>query len=191
MDTRKVHQLLLLALTCCVVITVFLLLLEPMVGVLTGLVSALGFVWWTRAKPQLYRAEKTLWREGMGRLRHRLQGESMEPGPAPVRYELVMVRPNTGQVFPLDQKDATVGRGPECTCRLAPGFASVGRVHCRILYREHSREYYIEDLRSMNGTYLGTKRLDPNTQVKLLAGTEIIIGDVALRFQCAAAGRQG
>lgn len=182
MSTNKVHQLLMLALAALALLTLFLLLLEPIVGVIFGLLAVLGAVIWSRVCAGTWAAEKQLLSERSAALRGRVfSAPEQEERAAPVAYELVMLRPRSGVSFPVTGKEVLIGRSERCTCRLTDS-ATVGREHCRIVYREHSREYYIEDLRSKNGTYLGTRRLEPNTQVKLLEDTEIIVGDIALRF---------
>ena len=60
--------------------------------------------------------------------------------------------------------------------------STISGEHCRITYRKHSRTYYIEDLHSLNGTYLGAKRLEPNTPEKLLDNAEISIGRIRFCF---------
>lgn len=183
MTQQKVHQLLMLFLISCLVIMAALLFLEPILGVLWGLFIALFCVIFAIAKPDVWRAEKEIW-AGKGRkIKSMLTGGAEETNDyTPVVYELAVIRPSGGGRYPVDRKNYLIGRGSGCSCRLSRS-DTIGREHCRIVYREHSREYYIEDLRSKNGTYLGTRRLEPNTQEKLLENAEIFIGDYCLRFE--------
>lgn len=183
MPEQKVHQLLLLCLISCAVIMFGLLFLEPILGVLWLLLIVLLCVILSIAKPALWRAEKARWTKICSRIKTRVfsDGRDEEPAEAAV-YELAVLKPRTGKRYPINQKTYLIGRASKCDCRLG-GSGTLGREHCRIVYREHSKEYYIEDLRSKNGTYLGTRRLEPNTQVKLLENTEIHIGEYCLRFQ--------
>lgn len=181
MSEKQAHQLLILFLVCDGLLTAFLLMMEPVVGWLFGLLSVFGVVIWMRVKPGLWQAEKRLWSARLSGVKKSAFSAPEQQMRTQVSYELIMVRPDTGRVFPVQGKEMLIGRGARCSCLLTESPA-VGREHCRIIHREHSQEYYIEDLRSQNGTYLGTRRLEPNTQVKLLENTEIIIGDITLRF---------
>jgi len=178
MTRQKSHQLLMLFLASCTVIAIALLIVEPILSVLWMLLIALALVVLMLCRPALWREEKMRLRQLMCRF---AGGEQEEAAPG-VAYELIVIRPQGGQRFPIGTKSILLGRGAECDVQLTQ-CASVGREHCRIVYREHSREFYIEDLRSRNGTYLGTRRLEPNTQVKLLENEEIVVGDYCLRFQ--------
>lgn len=177
----KEHQLLMLFLVSCAAVALAQLVIEPILGVLWLLLVVLVLVVLALCKPALWQKEKA-WIAGLrGRVAGSFEGPQEEPEQQQ-RYELVAVRVEEGRHFEIHSKIFLIGRGAKCDCRLTR-CGMVGREHCRIIYREHSKEYYIEDLRSMNGTYLGTRRLEPNTQVKLLENAEIVIGDYCLRFQ--------
>lgn len=178
MTQQKTHQLLMLFLTFCVVIAIVLLITEPIVGVLWVLLVTLVMVVLMLSKPALWQAEKVR----LQQIARSFAGGEQEDAAPGVVYELVVMRPQGGQRFAINGKSFLIGRGGDCDIQLTQ-CASVGREHCRIVYREHSQEFYIEDLRSRNGTYLGTRRLEPNTQVKLLENEEIVLGDYCLRFQ--------
>ena len=182
MHEQRVHRLLLLCLISCAVVMFGLLFLEPILGILWLLLIVLLCVVLSIAKPALWRAEKVKWMKMCSSIKNMFSDGQDEHTAGPAVYELVVLKPHAGKRYPLNQKTYLIGRGSTCDCRLA-GSGTLGREHCRIVYREHSKEYYIEDLRSKNGTYLGTRRLEPNTQVKLLENTEIHIGEYCLRFQ--------
>lgn len=74
-----------------------------------------------------------------------------------------------------------IGRGRACDLAL-PAMGGVSKEHCRISYKKHSRQYMIEDLRSTNGTYLGTKRLEPFVSELLLDNSEINLPKISFRF---------
>ena len=60
---------------------------------------------------------------------------------------------------------------------------SVGRHHCRILYKETTNNYYLEDLNSKNGTYVNTLRLVPNTPQLLQKGNMVTLDHYQFIFK--------
>jgi serine phosphatase RsbU (regulator of sigma subunit) len=76
---------------------------------------------------------------------------------------------NPGQQFPLERERSVLGRHPECDIVLDVG--AVSRQHAQILHV--GSEYFVEDLKSRNGTYVngelidGRQRLKDNDQVKI------------------------
>ncbi|RAV32286.1 FHA domain-containing protein FhaB/FipA [Corynebacterium heidelbergense] len=69
-----------------------------------------------------------------------------------------------------------IGRSPNCTLVVDDDFAS--GTHARLIRR--GPEWYVEDLDSRNGTWIGNQRLDQPEQ--LAAGSEIRIGQTHLRM---------
>jgi phosphoserine phosphatase RsbU/P len=61
--------------------------------------------------------------------------------------------PNAGHVIPLEKDSAILGRHPECDIVLDSG--AVSRQHARISQADGG--FYVEDLRSRNGTFLNGK----------------------------------
>ena len=85
--------------------------------------------------------------------------------------------PLAGTTLPLQASGVLLGRNPECTLVLDDDFAS-GR-HARIYQRPEG--WYVEDLGSTNGTYLGSSRLtDP---VLVEAGATLRIGKTVLELR--------
>ncbi len=64
---------------------------------------------------------------------------------------------NAGQVFALDGTDHVIGRGTEADLWLEDN--GVSRRHARVSCRSDGR-YFVEDLGSTNGTFLGSQRID-------------------------------
>jgi len=64
---------------------------------------------------------------------------------------------NAGQVFALDGTDHVIGRGTEADVWVEDG--GVSRRHARVTWRSDGR-YFVEDLGSTNGTFIGSQRVD-------------------------------
>ena len=84
---------------------------------------------------------------------------------------------NAGQVFALDGTEHVLGRGTEADLWLEDG--GVSRRHARVTCRSDGR-YFVQDLGSTNGTFLGTQRID---LVEIKPGDRVQLGPhVILRF---------
>lgn len=85
--------------------------------------------------------------------------------------------PLTGTSLPLRESGVLIGRNPECALVLDDEFAS-GR-HARIIRGQDG--WYVEDLGSTNGTFLGQYRVgDP---VPVETGTAIRIGRTVIELR--------
>lgn len=82
-----------------------------------------------------------------------------------------------GTTLPLSESGTLLGRNPECSLVLSDDFAS-GR-HARI-YPE-SDGWYLDDLGSTNGTYIGAERIGEHVRVE--PGTRIRIGRTVLELR--------
>ena len=85
--------------------------------------------------------------------------------------------PLAGTTLSLKGSGVLIGRNPECTLVLDDDFAS-GR-HARIY--QDGDGWYVEDLGSTNGTFLGTNRLSTPTPVAV--GTTLRIGKTVLELR--------
>ena len=84
---------------------------------------------------------------------------------------------NAGQVFALDGTDHVVGRGTEADLWIEDG--GVSRRHARITCRSDGK-YFVEDLGSTNGTFVGSQRVDAS---EVRPGDRVQLGpNVILRF---------
>jgi len=96
---------------------------------------------------------------------------------------LRMIRgPRPGQLFPLQSDKSVVGRHPECDVVLDVGAAS--RQHAQVL--RIAGEFFLEDLRSRNGTYLNGEKLQ--RRARLSEGDSIGICDIVFVFHSGAPG---
>ena len=91
---------------------------------------------------------------------------------------LCVVRGDTpGSTVPLNDERCIIGRHP--ACQLVLDNPAISRHHAQVL--ESHGSYYVEDLRSRNGTYLNGKLLEGRTS--LADGDQVRISDVVLTFQ--------
>ncbi len=85
--------------------------------------------------------------------------------------------PLSGTTLPLRESGILIGRSPECALVLDDDYAS-GR-HARIFH--DGTQWLVEDLRSTNGTYLGTMRLTEPEPIR--AGSVLRIGQTTVELQ--------
>ena len=81
-----------------------------------------------------------------------------------------------GETFVLDQERTTIGRSPECDIFLDD--VTVSRKHA--VATRNADRLEIEDLGSLNGTFLNRKRID--SPAALADGDELQIGKYRLTF---------
>jgi pSer/pThr/pTyr-binding forkhead associated (FHA) protein len=84
---------------------------------------------------------------------------------------------STGEQAALDNGPILVGRGPDAQIRLDDDYVSTR--HARIAVS--GDQWYVEDLGSTNGTYIGSARITTPTEVTL--GTQIRIGKTILELR--------
>ncbi len=89
----------------------------------------------------------------------------------------IIAGPNAGHVIDLPQKEQIIGRNPAVDIVIA--HPEVSQRHARIFYREE--QYFIEDLKSSNGTFVNGQRIQ--IPVALKEGDEVMLGpNVKLSF---------
>jgi len=84
---------------------------------------------------------------------------------------------STGATASLDQAPILIGRGSDAAIRLDDDYASTR--HARIA--ASGDQWFVEDLGSTNGTYIGSVRLTQPTTLSL--GTQIRIGKTILELK--------
>ncbi|MGK2875476.1 MAG: FHA domain-containing protein FhaB/FipA [Nocardioides sp.] len=85
---------------------------------------------------------------------------------------------NPGISAPLSQAPIIIGRGNDAAIRLDDDYVSTR--HARIVASAED-QWYVEDLGSTNGTYIGSIRLNQPTALQL--GTQVRIGKTVLELR--------
>lgn len=176
----------------CFMVFVFLMLcvLQFVFALLWALLCALVIAMLARRSHPMYRVEKEIWdarvkkfKDARARKKREADQENRYQNEFVPDRMLVGIGDHAGKKYFIDKEIFVIGTKKSCQCVLGDRQAStISGEHCRITYRKHSRTYYIEDLHSLNGTYLGAKRLEPNTPEKLLDNAEISIGHIRFCF---------
>jgi len=82
---------------------------------------------------------------------------------------VVTAGPLTGTTLPLSTSSILIGRAPSCTLVLDDDYSSSR--HARIF--PQGDQWYVEDLGSTNGTYIGDQRLSSPTHLPPGVGVQI------------------
>ena len=93
------------------------------------------------------------------------------------RHLLVTQGPLAGTRIALDSRPILVGRADDSTLKLDDDYASTR--HARIM--QQGDEWYVEDLGSTNGTYLGAAKVHGPTRVPL--GAPVRIGKTVIELR--------
>ncbi len=93
------------------------------------------------------------------------------------RQLVVSEGPDTGQAVALGTDPILIGRGTDAAIRLDDDYVSTR--HARVA--TNGEEWFVEDLGSTNGTYLGSQRV--TTPVPVGTGTPIRIGKTVLELR--------
>jgi hypothetical protein len=92
-------------------------------------------------------------------------------------HVLVTEGANTGERAELDQAPILIGRGNDAAIRLDDDYVSTR--HARIA--ASGDQWFVEDLGSTNGTYIGSVRITQPTTITL--GTQVRIGKTILELK--------
>jgi pSer/pThr/pTyr-binding forkhead associated (FHA) protein len=110
-------------------------------------------------------------------------GTAPKPAKAPSRrkgaptHVLVTAGSNTGERADLAGAPILIGRGSDAAIRLDDDYVSTR--HARIAAA--GDQWFVEDLGSTNGTYVGTVRITQPTTISL--GTQVRIGKTVLELR--------
>ena len=89
----------------------------------------------------------------------------------------VVSGPNTGQSVPLSDKPILLGRGTDAAIRLDDDYVSTR--HAR--FATNGEQWFVEDLGSTNGTYLGSQRI--TTPIPIGLGIQVRLGKTIVELQ--------
>jgi pSer/pThr/pTyr-binding forkhead associated (FHA) protein len=84
---------------------------------------------------------------------------------------------NKGEMIPLDKAPLLIGRGNDAAIRLDDDYVSTR--HARIA--SSGDQWFVEDLGSTNGTYIGSARITQPTTLTM--GTQVRIGKTILELR--------
>ena len=84
---------------------------------------------------------------------------------------------NAGETIPLDTAPLLIGRGSDAAIRLDDDYVSTR--HARIA--ASGEQWFVEDLGSTNGTYIGSQRLSQPAPLQL--GSQVRIGKTTLELR--------
>ncbi len=93
------------------------------------------------------------------------------------RSLVVTEGPNAGQSAPLGEQPVLIGRGTDAAIRLDDDYVSTR--HARVA--TNGEQWFVEDLGSTNGTYIGHQRVTAPTPV--VPGTHIRVGKTVLELR--------
>ena len=101
----------------------------------------------------------------------------LEPEKVPSMHLEVVGGPMDGAGARVTENVITLGRGARChlALRLDP---LISTTHARIVREGHS--YYLEDLGSRNGTYIGEQRIE--ARALIAPGSLFVVGSTCLEF---------
>lgn len=100
-----------------------------------------------------------------------------KPGRGQPRSLHVTAGPNAGQSVPLGDKPILLGRGTDAAIRLDDDYVSTR--HAR--FATNGEQWFVEDVGSTNGTYLGSQRITAPTAVGI--GTPVRLGKTIVELQ--------
>jgi len=84
--------------------------------------------------------------------------------------------PHQGKSFKLEGDTTCIGRSPDNDIQIKD--SSISRNHLKILKKK--KRYFVEDLRTTNGTFINGKRLEPGKEFEVKEGLPIVIGRVLI-----------
>jgi len=122
--------------------------------------------------------------ESTPRTERRAQRQAAKNRPKPARrprgaptHVAIIEGANVGEQISLDDAPLLIGRGSDAAIRLDDDYVSTR--HARIAVSND--QWFVEDLGSTNGTYIGSQRLSQPTTLQL--GSKVRIGKTTLELR--------
>jgi len=122
--------------------------------------------------------------ESTPRAERRAQKQAAKNRPKPARrprgaptHVAIVDGANAGERIPLEEAPLLIGRGSDAAIRLDDDYVSTR--HARIA--SSNDQWFVEDLGSTNGTYIGSQRLSQPTTLQL--GSQVRIGKTTLELR--------
>ena len=122
--------------------------------------------------------------ESTPRAERRAQKQAAKNRPKPAKrprgaptHVAILEGANAGEQISLDDAPLLIGRGSDAAIRLDDDYVSTR--HARIA--TSNEQWFVEDLGSTNGTYIGSQRLSQPTTLQL--GSQIRIGKTTLELR--------
>ncbi len=122
--------------------------------------------------------------ESTPRPERRAQKQAAKNRPKPARrsrgaptHVAIVDGANAGERIPLEEAPLLIGRGSDAAIRLDDDYVSTR--HARIA--SSNDQWFVEDLGSTNGTYIGSQRLSQPTTLQL--GSQVRIGKTTLELR--------
>ena len=105
------------------------------------------------------------------------RGKSTKPKRGTPTKLQIVGGPNTGQSVPLSDQPILLGRGTDAAIRLDDDYVSTH--HAR--FATNGEEWFVEDLGSTNGTYVGSQRVSKPEPVGI--GVQIRLGKTIVELR--------
>ena len=120
-------------------------------------------------------------RQPVGEARAERRARKRQKAPKPRKgaptHVVILEGDNSGETVSLDDAPLLIGRGSDAAIRLDDDYVSTR--HARIA--SSGEQWFVEDLGSTNGTYVGTSRITQATLINL--GTQVRIGKTILELR--------
>jgi pSer/pThr/pTyr-binding forkhead associated (FHA) protein len=105
------------------------------------------------------------------------QKAAAKPRKGAPTHVVILEGGNKGETVSLEQAPLLIGRGSDAAIRLDDDYVSTR--HARIA--SSGEQWFVEDLGSTNGTYVGSSRISQPTAINL--GTQVRIGKTILELR--------
>ena len=114
---------------------------------------------------------------GQSRQERRARNKPAKPRKGVPTQVVIVEGGNKGEAVSLDDAPLLIGRGNDAAIRLDDDYVSTR--HARIA--NSGEQWFVEDLGSTNGTYVGTTRITQPTALQL--GTQVRIGKTIMELR--------